>query len=41
MGTFTSVVDNGGVIVALPTIADHFQTDLPTVQWVVVGNASS
>ena len=36
-GTFTSVVDHGSVIVALPTIAEHFHTDLPTLQWVVVG----
>ena len=36
-GTFTSVVDHGTVIVALPTIADHFHTELPTLQWIVVG----
>ena len=35
--TFTSVVDHGTVIVALPTIADHFHTELPTLQWIVVG----
>ncbi len=29
-------MDQGSIIVALPTIADHFQTDLPTVQWVMV-----
>ena len=39
VGTFTSVVDHGTVIVAMPTIADHFRTDLPTVQWVLVGYA--
>lgn len=38
MGTFASVVDHGNVVVALPTIAEHFGTTLPTVQWVVVGN---
>ena len=38
MGTFASVVDHGNVVVALPTIAEHFSTDLPTAQWVVVGN---
>lgn len=32
IGTFTSVVDHGSVGVALPTIADHFLTDLPTTQ---------
>ena len=36
IGTFTSVMDQGSVIVALPTIADHFETDLPTAQWVMV-----
>ncbi len=39
LGTFTSVVDHGSLNVALPTIAAHFDTDLPTVQWVVVGYA--
>ena len=37
LGTFTSVVDHGSVVVALPTIAKHFGTDIPTVQWVLVG----
>ena len=36
IGTFASVMDQGSTIVALPTIADHFETDLPTVQWVMV-----
>lgn len=36
IGTFTSVVDHGSVNVALPTIATKFQTDLPTIQWVVI-----
>tara|TARA_B100000315_G_scaffold180188_1_gene169003 strand:+ start:78 stop:1547 length:1470 start_codon:yes stop_codon:yes gene_type:complete len=39
IGTFLSVVDHGSVIVALPTIGSHFGTDLPTVQWVIVGYA--
>ena len=39
IGTFTSVVDHGSVGVALPTIADHFLTDLPTTQWVLIGYA--
>ena len=39
VGTFISVVDNGSVLVALPNIEEHFGSDLPTVQWVVVGNA--
>lgn len=39
IGTFISVVDHGSVNVALPRIESHFGTDLPTVQWVVVGYA--
>ncbi len=39
LGMFTNVADHGSVIVALPTIADHFLTDLPTVQWVIIGYA--
>ena len=35
-GMFTSVADAGSTIVALPTIARHFNTDLPTTQWVIV-----
>jgi EmrB/QacA subfamily drug resistance transporter len=37
-GVFVSVVDNSASIVALPTLAFAFETDLPTVQWVTVGN---
>ncbi len=39
IGLFVSVADVGSVVVALPTIADHFHTDLPTTQWVIVGYA--
>ncbi len=39
IGLFTSVSDHGSVGVALPTISDHFNTDLPTSQWVVIGYA--
>ena len=38
-GTFASVMTHGSVNVALPTIAAHFDTDLPTVQWVVIAEA--
>ena len=38
VGTFLSVIDHGAVAVALPRIESHFNTDLPTVQWVVVGH---
>jgi EmrB/QacA subfamily drug resistance transporter len=39
IGTFSSVVDHGSVTIALPTIAGHFETDIPSVQWVVIGFA--
>jgi MFS family permease len=39
IGTFSSVVDHGSVNIALPSIARHFGTDIPTVQWVVIGFA--
>ena len=39
IGTFVSVIDAGSVLVALPEIEEHFHSDLPTVQWIVVGNA--
>ena len=39
IGTLGSVVDHGSVNVALPTIADHFDTNIPTIQWVILGYA--
>ena len=39
VGTFLSVVDHGSVLVALPSIERHFGSDLPTVQWIVMGYA--
>ena len=33
------MVDGDGVLVALPSISDHFQTELPTTQWVVIAFA--
>ncbi len=36
VGTIGSVIDHGSTNVALPTIAGHFNTDIPTVQWVVL-----
>lgn len=38
-GIFTTVFDTSSAIVALPTIAAQFGTDLPTVQWVIIGNS--
>ena len=37
IGLFTSVFEHGGINVALPSIAEHFNTDLPTTQWIVIG----
>ena len=37
IGLFTSVFDHGSINVALPSIADQFDTDLPTTQWIVIG----
>ena len=36
LGTLTSVINHGGMSVALPTIAQHFDADLSTAQWVVI-----
>ena len=37
IGFLGSVIDHGSTNVALPTIANHFRTDIPTIQWVVIG----
>ncbi|MDA1129238.1 MAG: MFS transporter [Chloroflexi bacterium] len=39
IGTFLSVADHGSVLVALPSIERHFESDLPTVEWIIVGYA--
>lgn len=39
LGLFVSVADHGSVSVALPSIANEFATDLPTVQWVMIAYA--
>ena len=39
VGIFASVVDHGSVGVALPTVATYFGTDIPSVQWLVIGFA--
>ena len=38
-GIFFSVVDHGSVQIALPDIEAYYDSDLPTVQWVVVAYA--
>jgi EmrB/QacA subfamily drug resistance transporter len=38
-GIFFTVFDTSSAIVALPTIAIQFGTDLPTAQWVIIGNS--
>ena len=39
VGTFASVVDHGSVGVSLPSVAAYFRTDIPGVQWLVIGFA--
>ena len=39
LGTFASVVDISAMGLTLPSIADHFGTDLTTTQWVPIGYA--
>ena len=39
LGLFVSVADHGSIAVALPSIANEFRTDLPTVQWVMIAYA--
>ena len=34
IGLFLTVLDQSGVNIALPKIADHFGADIPTVQWI-------
>jgi EmrB/QacA subfamily drug resistance transporter len=38
IGNFITVFDTTSSIVALPTIAHEFGTDLPAAQWVIIGN---
>lgn len=37
VGVFLTVMDQSGVNIALPRIAEHFDVDIPTVQWVTLG----
>ena len=37
VGTYVSVMDQTGVSLALPRIADHFDASIPAVQWVTLG----
>lgn len=39
IGTFMTVVDYGSILIALPEIEFHSSTDLPTVQWIIIGYA--
>ena len=38
LGLLVTVADFGEVSVAMPTIADHFGSDLASVQWLAIGN---
>ena len=37
VGMFVAVMDQSGVNIALPRIADRFAADIPTVQWITLG----
>ena len=37
IGLFLTVMDQSGVNIALPQISDHFDADIPTVQWLSLG----
>ena len=37
IGMFVTVMEQTGVNIALPRIAEHFDLDIPTVQWVTLG----
>ena len=37
VGLFLTVMDQTGVNIALPRIAEHFSADIPTVQWITLG----
>lgn len=37
IGLFVTAMDHSGVNIALPSIADHFSADIPTVQWITLG----
>ena len=37
VGLFLTVMDQSGVNIALPRIAEHFAADIPTVQWITLG----
>lgn len=37
IGTFVTVMDQTGVGLALPRIADHFDATIPAVQWITLG----
>ena len=37
LGVFCMVVDQGGIMLALPSISRFFASDLSTTQWVLVG----
>ncbi len=37
IGMFINVMDQSGINIALPRIADDFEADIPTVQWISLG----
>ena len=37
LGLFLTVTDQSGINIALPRIAEHFEADLPSAQWIALG----
>ena len=37
IGMFLAVMDQSGVNIALPRVAEYFSVDIPTVQWITLG----
>ena len=37
LGIFLTVMDQSGVNIALPRVAEHFSATIPTIQWVSLG----
>ena len=36
-GVFLFIGDYGGILIAVPSVSDHFGSDVPTTQWVMIG----
>ena len=36
-GVFIFIGDYGGILIAVSSVSDHFGSDVPTTQWVMIG----